>query len=167
MWYNKNMKKLQDDFKIMGRVKWQCFRAGTKELLRESEWKNNLIMFGTNTGRDLILKRLAGDNTYTLNILYADIGTSSTAPTVGDTQLGVAVARAGSPVISQISNTVSFQFFWADASLANGSYYEIGAFVDGSATINTGKIFNHALFASVYTKATNEDTTIQIEFTIT
>ena len=151
---------------IKGRVKVITTDSRTGKFLREIPFKDNLIMFGTNCGRDLILKRLAGDNTYSLNILYADIGTSSTVPAISDTQITAAVTRSSNPVITQASNIVSFQFFFADANLPNGAYNEIGTFVDGSATINTGQIFNHALFATTYNKASNEDSTIQIDYTI-
>lgn len=150
---------------MVGTVRWISYRAGTKELLRESPVSKNKIMFGSYTGYDQILKRLAGDNTYTMNILYMDIGTSATAPALSDTQLTAAVARAAAPVITQVSNVVSFQFFFADASLANGTYREVGTFIDGTASINTGQIFNHALFATPYVKTSNEDTTVQIDFT--
>lgn len=161
---------------LQGRVKWRRFRAGTVqrtstgyvgELLEESEWSKNKIMFGNYTGYDLILKRLGGDNTYSGNILYADMGTSGTTPVIGDTQLGAAVARTSNPVITQTANVQSFQFFWPDANLPNGIYPEVGTFVDGSVSINTGQIFNHGLFGVPYNKGSLEDTTVQIDFTQT
>ncbi len=177
--------KISDGFKIQGRVKvivteslrangflnylWQKYILGKKtgKFLREIPWNHNLIMLGTNTGKQLILNRLGGDNTYSMNILYADIGTDATTPDVSDTTLGAAVARASLPVIAVSANLLSFQFFWPDGSLANGSYYEIGTFIDGTSSIDTGQIFNHALFSSAYVKGSLEDTTVQIDFITT
>ncbi len=160
------MQQLQEGIAIKGRIKIRKYKAGTKELLWESDWSKNLVMFGTNTGRDLILKRLSGDNTYTLNILHADIGTDNTAPAITDTQLGAAVARASSPTVSQAGAVISFLFFWPDGSLTNGTYNEFGAFVDGTTAINTGRIFERALFTSSYVKGAGEDTTVQLDITV-
>lgn len=185
LWYNlfmnvkENMPSLQGRIKIItteslyahgyfrGLFKEYILRKKTGKFLRETDWQPNKIMFGSYTGYDLILKRLGGDNTYSLNINAADIGTSNTAPAASDTQLGAAVARAVNPTITQTSNVVSFQFFWPDANLTNGTYKEIGTFVDGSSSVNNGQIFNHALFATNYIKASLEDTTIQVDFTQT
>jgi len=61
---------------------------------------------------------------------------------------------------------VTFRFFFASADLANGTYREIGTFIDGTSTVSTGKMFNHALFGTAYTKGTNENTTIEVVFSI-
>lgn len=153
---------------LEGAVKWICTRAGTKEVLRESPWKKNKIMFGTFTGADGILKRLGGNNTYSLNILYGEIGKGTATPTTGDTALGTPILRVGSPVISQVGGVLTFQFFFPDGALPNDVYAEVGSFIDGLlGTLGSGIIFNHALFATLYTKGSNEDTTVQMDFTLT
>lgn len=152
---------------LVGRVRVIKTDSKTGRVIQEGPWTKNLIVTGANTGKDLILKRLGGDNTYTLNILYADMGTSATAPTANDTQLGAAVARVGSPTITVSTNLLAFQFFWPDGGLANGTYNEIGTFIDGTSVVSTGQMFNHALFATPYVKASGEDTTVQIEFSYT
>lgn len=158
---------VKENHGIVGKYKIITYKAGTKEILRQTPWQKNLIMLGTNTGKSLILQRLAGNNTYSLNITHLDIGTGSTAPAVSDTALTAAVARASTTVATIVGATLSLQFFLTDAELANGSYNEIGTFVDGSAGLGTGKIFNHALFGTTYVKATGEDTTIQVDFSLT
>lgn len=129
--------------------------------------QKNRIMLGTNTGKDLILDRLAGDNTYSLNISYGDIGSGTNTPADSDTALQTPVTRVAKSSAIVSGNVVSIQFFYPDGGLANGSYNEFASFVDGSATISTGKIFNRALFGSTYVKATGEDTTVQVDFTLT
>ncbi len=142
-------------------------KAGTKEVLRVSEWTSNLIMLGANTGKTIILQRLIGINTYSLNLNHADMGTGSTAPSAGDIALQTPVARAAVASGAMSGNVATLQFFFADANLANGTYREFGSFIDGTGTVSTGKIFNHALFGVPYVKASGEDTTIEMQVTIT
>lgn len=150
-----------------GRIRVITTKAGTKEVLRISEWTSNLIMLGTNTGKTLILQRLIGTNTYSLNLTHADMGTSSTAPSASDTALATPVARAAVASGSISGNVATLQFFFPDGGLANGTYTEFGSFVDGTGTVSTGKIFNRALFGVPYVKASGEDTTIEMQVTIT
>ena len=151
---------------LKGKVRIITTDSITGEVKRVSNWYENMIMLGTDTGKDIILDRLNGVNTYSLNISHIDIGTSSTAPTAADTELNAAVARAAKATGVVSSNQVTFRFFFASADLANGNYWEVGTFIDGSSGTGTGKIFNHALFGSVYAKGSNEDTTLEVVFTI-
>ncbi len=128
----------------------------------------NLVMQGSYTGKDQFIKRLIGDTTYSASINYGAIGSSSTPVAVTDTQLGAEVARViWSTAIDTGFNQATFQFFFPDSALADGTYNEFGTFVDGTASANTGKIFNHALFASAYVKAAGTDTTVQVDITLT
>ena len=142
-------------------------RAGTKEVLRVSEWVSNLIMLGADTGKSLILQRLIGTNTYSLNHTHAYMGTGTTAPSAGNVALQTPVSRAAVASGAMSGNVATLQFFFADASLPNGTYAEFGSFVDGTATVSTGKIFNRALFGVPYVKASGEDSTIEMQVTIT
>jgi hypothetical protein len=157
---------IQENTTMQGKVRIITYKAGTKEVLRISEWTKNMIMLGVNTGKDIILDRLNADNTYSLNLTHADMGTGTTPPAVGDTQLQTAVARGSKATGAVSSNTLTLQFFFPDVSLPNGTYTEFGSFVDGSTGINTGKIFQHALFGTSYVKATGEDTTIELQISI-
>lgn len=159
--------KMKDQFKITGRVRAITYKAGTKEILRISEWTKNLIVSGTNTGRNLIAQRLGSVNTFSLNITHGDIGTGTNPPANSDTQLQTPTARVS--VTNQIvsDNIVTLQFFFSDAILPNGTYNEFGTFVDGTGTLSSGKLFNRALFVTAYTKASGEDSTFEVEITIT
>lgn len=150
---------------IEGRITLIKTNSLTGEVIETQSFKNR-IMLGTATGKTLILDRLVGTNTYTLNILYGEIGTGTNTPTDGDTALQTPTTRETKTTASVSGNVATFQFFFPSADLPNGTYYEFGSFVDGTATIGTGKIFNRALFASAYTKGTNEDTTVQLDITI-
>ncbi len=158
------MQNIQDTSGIKGRFQIIKTCSLTGKVLYDSGFQDNLIMLGTNTGRDLILDRLNGDNTYSLNITYLDIGTSSTAPALSDTTLIAGVSRTAKASGSVSGNTVTFGFFFPSASLANGTYREVATFIDGTSTLGTGQIFSRGLFASNYVKGTNEDTTINYSF---
>lgn len=123
----------------------------------------NLIMVDTNKGKALIAQWLIGVTTYPVGINWGAIGTSNTAPTVTDSQLGAEVARS-SPLFTQItgSNTAVLQFFFPDSSLTNTTYYEFGSFVSGTNTANSGQIFNRALLSSPFNKVSGVDTTVQL-----
>lgn len=157
---------LHETLGIRGRVRIITTDSKTGKVKRTTPWWSNLIMLGTDTGKDLILDRLAGTNTYSLNITHADIGTGTNTPTVSDTQLQTASARTTVATASVSGNVLTLQFFWADANLSNATYREFGTFCDGTASVNTGRIFNRILFGTAYTKATGEDSTIEVTFTI-
>jgi hypothetical protein len=157
----------ENSLSITGKVRVIKTNSLTGEVISVSEWSPNRIMLGTDTGKDLIIDRLNSTNTYSLNINYADIGTGTNTPVDGNTTLQTVTARAPKANGTVSSNVLSLFFFWASADLANGSYNEFGMFVDGTATVSTGKIFNRVLFGTTYTKATNEDTTVQCNITLT
>lgn len=150
--------------KLHGYVKIETYKEGKK--IRETEEQHNLIMLGTNTGISLILQRLIGTNTYTGNITHADIGTGNTSPTTADTQLQTATTRAVRGAQSITGGQADFSFFFPDALLSNGTYKEFGTFVDGTISVNTGQLFNRLVFGTPYVKASGEDTTIKVRFTL-
>lgn len=141
----------------------KIMRAG-----RVATVQSNLIMQGTNTGKALLVNRLIGDTTYTAIVNYGAIGTGSTTPAVSDTQLTTESARTTLAFGQNVSNNQAvLQFFFTDATLANTTYREFGTFVDGTASANTGKILNHALFSVAYTKSAGTDVTVEVDITFT
>ncbi len=146
----------------IGVITLRSYKAGTKILLKEIVQRNT-IMVSDGRGLDLLVQRLISNNTYSANINYGAIGTSSTAVTSSDTQLGSETARRPFALTQESGfNTASLQFFFADANLANGTYTEFGTFVDGTASANTGRLFNRALFSVPYVKTTGVDTTVEV-----
>lgn len=147
---------------MIGTITVRAYKAGTKELVKEII-QRNLIMQASNVGRDLIVQRLIGTNTYSLNINYGAIGTGSTAVALTDTQLTTESARTTVAYSQNVgNNTAIIQFFFANTVLANTTYREFGTFVDGTGTANSGNIFNHALFSTPYTKVSGTDTTVEV-----
>jgi hypothetical protein len=128
----------------------------------------NLIMDSPNYGLDLVIQRLVGINTYSLNILWIEIGTGVTTPTVNDTALTTPTLRAAVNFQEDYGTTDAIvQCYITDAQLANATYTEVGSFVDGTSSTGTGQIFNHALLSPTYGKVAGEDSTIQVDVNIT
>lgn len=127
----------------------------------------NLIMDSPNCGLDLIVQRLVGINTYSLNILYGELGTGSNAPTITDTALTTPTNRAAVGFQQDYGTTDAvMQFFFADSQLANTTYTEFGSFVDGTTAIGSGQLFNHALLSPAFVKTAGTDITIQLDVTV-
>lgn len=161
------MKSFYEKTGLTGKVRIIQTKAGTDEVIAISPWSKNMVMRGTDTGIDVILDRIAGTLTYSLNLTYADIGTGTNAPALSDTTLQTASARAARVTASVSGDTVTMRYFYTDAALSNTTYNEFGTFMDGSATISTGKIFNRVLFSSPYVKTSGVDTTIEVAISIT
>ena len=135
---------------------------------------HNLIMEGSLTGTDLIIQFLGGNvadgqpnAAYQGGINWGAIGTGVVTPAVTDTQLGTEVAR--SSVLFFQDNAFSqaiFQFFFPDGSIPNQTYTEFGSFMGGTATLNSGQIFNHALLSPTYVKTSGTDVTLELTISI-
>lgn len=129
----------------------------------------NLIMTASNLGRDLIIQRMLGINTYSLNLSFGEIGTGTTPPASTDSALTTPVARASltGGVSADVGfNTAQIQFFFPDSVLTNSTFTEFGTFVDGSGTIGSGQMFNHALFGTPYAKSAGTDITVQVQIAL-
>lgn len=154
---------ITNGLKMKGTITIRSYRAGTKELLQKIV-QRNLIMQGSSTGMDLIIQKLISNNTYSCNINYGAIGTGSTTPAVTDTQLTTETARTTVALAQESGyNTATIQFFFPDTNLTNTTYREFGTFIDGTASANSGQIFNHALFSVPYTKVGGTDTTVEVD----
>lgn len=161
------LKKLNiENVNVSGKVRVITSDALTGEIEKIGDWSKNSIMFSAGRGRQAMLDRLANITTYSGVINYGAIGSNNTAVTTADTQLGTEVARTTVATVTITGSVVTLKFFFADANLANGTYYEFGTFVDGTASANSGQMFNHALFGSPHAKTTGKDTTVQVDITI-
>lgn len=132
----------------------------------------NKVVDSANCGIDLLrqwfISGVTGSPSYPVGPQWGEIGTGTTTPAITDTALTTSVARA---YISNATNngsgaSAALQFFFSDANLANGTYHEFGTFVQGTSTIGSGKMVNHVLFTTAYTKVTGNDTTCEVDFTI-
>lgn len=127
----------------------------------------NTVMDSPNYGIDLLIQWLSGAGTFASTIMplsFIEIGTGSTTPTITDTALTTPTNRAAVGFQQDYGTTDAIvQAIFSDSQLANGTYYEMGSFCGGTSSIGSGNLFNHALFASPYTKAAGTDSTIECD----
>ena len=150
---------LKDTFKILGQVKWQKFKAGTKQLIAESQWSPNQVIATDGRGIYLFLDHLTGDDTYSIPITHADMGDDDTAATATDIDLGNGLERASIGAVSRSGSTATFRFFYADALTSDDTYKEFGMFI-GS------QLFSRAVFSSPYSKSSGENTRLDYKITL-
>lgn len=110
------------------------------------------------------------DNTADGSLPSTNPPTSSTAGSIApvNTDITLTTPTNRAPVSYAADSgftEAQIQFFYPDNILANITYYEFGSFVSGSSTIGSGNMFNHALFATPYSKSAGTDTTVEVDFT--
>lgn len=163
--------KEKEAIKLTGTVRIFSYPVGTtfdRKTAKLEVAQRNILMQSPNYGLDLVIQQLVGNTTYTLTLNYGEIGTGSTTPTIADTALTTPTNRAFVSFQQDYGTTDAIvQFIFSDSQLANATYHEFGVFAGGSATIGSGQLFNHALFASPYTKVAGQDTTVEVDFNFT
>lgn len=130
---------------------------------RETDWIENLVVTGPNSGVGLITQNLAPGAANSPIIDRAKIGTGSTPAAAGDTDLQTPVLSdilptSGLTVVTETS--VSFEFFIPDGDLANGTYREFGLFCGT-------RLFARSIISPAFTKADGEDLIVTYEITVT
>jgi hypothetical protein len=103
---------------------------------------HNLVV---TVGRNVLARLLTGDVTYSGQINYGALGSSSTAVANSDTQLGTEVYRKLYASHTTDGNNVAYIDFFYSATDTNGTYNEFGNVIDGTASANTGRLFSHIL----------------------
>ena len=154
----KNMEiiKLKDKCGVRGKLRFIVYKAGTKKILRVSDWNENLVVLNAGHGMNLLALRLIDDTTYDLVITQAKIGDDNTAATDDDTDLGnsildgILVATAAETGTSQIT----LEFFMADAELNEDDYEEFGIFCGD-------QLFARSVISPAHTKSIGEDTKVE------
>lgn len=154
--------KIKDKIIAKGRFRIKTYRAGTKELLRQTDWIDNLIMLGANTGLNIFIKRLLGTKVYDPEITKAKIGSGDTAPADGDTDLETTVLDniLVSKRTEESVGVATFEFFMPDADLADGTYKEFGIFC-------STQLFARSLIVPNYTKSSGEDSQCEYQIALT
>lgn len=130
-----------------------------------SPWMKNTVVTSDARGISIVLDRLASINTYTLNVTHAEIGDDDTAADPSDTSLGNGLVRVSTATVERSGLDATFRFFFPDATTPDDTYEEIGLFIDGTGTLDSGRLFNHLIFATPMVKASGEDYTIVAKLT--
>jgi hypothetical protein len=148
-------------------LKEQVEKIKAPYFIRTAVRTHNLVMQSPNYGIDILIQRLTGNNMYSGNILWMEIGTGNTTPTLADSALTTPVARAAVAYSEDYGTTDAIvQAYFPDANLINQTYYEMGSFIDGTSSIGSGQLFNHALLATPFAKSAGEDLTLQCDFAL-
>lgn len=130
--------------------------------LKQREVINNLVC---NIGKNMIAARLNGETVTTTGIInYLAVGTGANIPAASDTQLQTEIARTTVSTNSRVNNVATITFFFGSGS-GNGALREAAAFIDGTATVNSGNIFDRVNIN--VTKTTADTLTITLIVTIT
>jgi len=119
----------------------------------------------TDVGRNLLRDARRGLVT-DMSIKYVAVGTSSTAPAAGDTQLGAEVFRkALTSSSSPATGQGMFTLYLAPGDAVSVGIQEVGWFAGAGAsgTANSGVLIAHGLYA--HTKLASES--IQVDFVLT
>jgi hypothetical protein len=93
-------------------------------------------------GRAVLARLLAGTATPTGEINYIALGTGTTAFTNASVQLNVETFRKIVSDASYDNNIAYIDCFIASGDVANQTFQEAGAFIDGGAGANTGTAFS-------------------------
>ena len=104
----------------------------------------NLVV---NDGLNVIARILAGDTTYTGKITHCALGTGTAPVAAGDTALGTEVFRRAvtSNVFSANQSFISTFFLAADDA---DTYNEVGHYIDGDASVDSGQLYSRIEEAS-------------------
>lgn len=125
---------------------------------KEKTFKNQVV----SVGRQCFAGRLVGETTYTGIINYGALGTGSTAISDSDTVLDTEVKRKAVATRSRTGTSVTVRFFFTKSD-TNGTYEEFGTFIDGSASADSGQLFNRVLTGG-WTKSSSETLTVTVQF---
>lgn len=144
-----------------GKYKITRFKAGTDEVISESDWIKNLVVANANHGINLVAKQLGGDTTYPLEITRCELGIGTTPPSVSDTELEDTVAGGGSPINKSSviigTSSVEIGFFVPNIQLPDAEYTEFGLFCGT-------QLFARSIIDPAYSKSGAED--IKVDYTI-
>jgi len=134
--------KIVDDVRI-------ALRQGNKALIDSLKVAGAIIDVRTahnlipTTGRNVLARILAGDTTYTGEVDYGAVGSAaSPAFTNASTQLTTEVYRSQADSQAFDDNIAYIDWFIASGDVADQTFQEFGAFIDGTASANSGQAWS-------------------------
>lgn len=124
---------------------------------RETVFNNAVVL----SGRSVFARLMIADTTYTGEIKWGAIGTSTTAVADNQTQLVAEVARKGIATRVRTDDSVALRFFFTKSD-ASGTFEEFASFIDGTSTANSGQMYNRALTGG-WVKSSLEAMTVSLQ----
>ena len=120
-------------------------------------------------GRAVIAARLGGITTYTGTINYCALGTDATGSDNANTVLGTETFRKLIASATFADNLAYISSFFT-ATETTGTYQEVGHFIDGTGSVDTGQLFSRIASPETaelpITKSNTESLTVDYKITI-
>jgi len=152
---------IKGEYTIFSIAKWVKENSSELELVREYSRTKNIalleylkhkgIILNVQTktniiptvGFNVFTRRLAGDTTYSGEVDYGALGTA-VSPSFGlsDTQLGNEVYRKQASSQAFDDNIAYIDWFIASGDVADQTFTEFGAFIDGSGAADSGQAWS-------------------------
>jgi hypothetical protein len=125
-------------------------------------WQGHNIV--PNVFKNELADLIAGNTiSYTLKANYVALGSNATTVANTDTQLGTETIRATFTNREAVTNVAYLDKYFDSFQVSGNTYREIGVFIDGSATVNTGLLLSHININETIA----EDETIIVNVTLT
>ena len=140
-WVTRKMKIVDDIRQAIRTQNWRILKAlmdcGVILSVKEA---HNII---PTTGRNVLARILAGDVTYTGEVDYGALGSAaSPAFTNASTQLTTEVYRSQADSQAFDDNIAYIDWFIASGDVADQTFEEFGAFIDGTGAANSGQAWS-------------------------
>jgi hypothetical protein len=150
--YSENVKRKLDELKAR-------YDNAIGYLHQEFKTREQVVENITTTvGRSVFAQRLGGDTTFTGTVNYTALGSDNTAATISDSLLGTETSRKALSTGADTSNQTILETFFALAE-AIGTHEEYAMFIDGTASADTGQLFNR--FVATTVKSGTETMNVQ------
>ena len=151
------MSLISESIKPTGKVRAMLKDAYTDKIIKITDSDNLVVTAGKQNIADLLIGAVS------TSYNFIGVGTSSTAPVVGDTDLGALVnTRQQCNDRFRTGNIAVFSTYFASNQVVNGSLNECGLFTTGSA----GTMFSRALFGSQINKTSSTTLTVEWQISI-
>lgn len=151
--------RIKSNSKLKGRFRITTTKAGTKEIVNQGEWQNNLISNADGHGHNLFIRQLFGDVAYALPVTRGRFGTVNTAPVEADADINTPFAYDIEIALREYIGTtgVRITFFAPSVFISDNTYYTFATYC-GTQT------FSMSLLDIAFVKVGNVDTTIEYEY---
>lgn len=140
-WVTRKMKIVDDIRQAIRTQNWSILKALMDcGVILEVKEARNII---PTTGRAVLARIIAGDVTYTGEVDYGALGSAaSPAFTNASTQLTTEVYRSQADSQAFDDNIAYIDWFIAAGDVADQTFEEFGAFIDGTGSANSGQAWS-------------------------
>lgn len=147
--------KVKDKGGFIGRYIITVKDDATGKVVERVEGKNLIVSGAGGYGRNIVIRNIAGDDTFPMEVTTVSLGTGTNVPADSDTDLQTPTSTGHNIVSTVVSNDqVELRFFIADVNIPNDIYREIGLFC-------TGRLFARSLITPNFSKSAGQSVTIQ------